>query len=80
MIIKKESLIAALARFRDEIQNKKIDRSEYMKILSIFADAYKRSFDYDLAFMRAFDELNVATSRKSFNHYWKTVIGEHDGS
>jgi hypothetical protein len=75
MIIQKEmSLVAALAKFREEAKGLNLQYSEYMKLLEIFSKAFRRSLDYDIALTKVFDEFNVAVSRKSqdlFKEHWK---------
>jgi hypothetical protein len=78
MKIKKQSLIAALFNFRQELKDLNIPEKQLTHFMQAFKDAYEHSGDYDLAENTVFEEVMdyVNNTRKSqFRAFWKDRMG-----
>jgi len=82
MEINKQSLIAALFNFRQELKDFNIPQDKMINFMQKFKDAYERSGDYDLALSEVFDDVmryvnryQQPYSKSYFRSFWTSKNG-----
>lgn len=68
-----DSWVSALADFRNEIRDLKMNSSQKEEAMRLFLAAYRRSEDYDMSALSALNRFIPASSRKSM---FKSILSK----